>query len=362
MDEFAQTRAPDDLFDDDFTPIDEPSVPEFVQPPQPTSQRGRLNRGRGGRGRARTSQNLQHQHSTASQPPPTSSSNTPNTTEPITTVNDGPSQPTEPVTSTPSKPKTSVRGDRSLTGGFQKPKLTEEELSARLAAAKLNSAKREEAHRVAEADEASFQQREAQASQRRQEEGRARRLMDQEREKNRLRKLGQRGGREWDEGKEEQAVDSRRSQYRRGAHGGGGGYQGFGERAGEMERSEVNGYAERGFGDRGYGSRGGRGRGGRGRGGRGGRGRGGYDNNAGNFEILKPPGPDAEADFPALPSAGSQKTTNKEDPKDSSSDSKQQQPNIEVPAFQPAAGGGQSWADEVEGKAGVEEGKKPATG
>ncbi|KAL8637499.1 MAG: hypothetical protein Q9228_005234, partial [Teloschistes exilis] len=184
MDEFAQTRAPDDLFDDDFTPIDETSVPEFVQPPQPPSQRGRLNRGRGGRGRARTSQNSQHQHSTVSQPPTTSSTNTPNTTEPITATNDGPSQPTEPVTSTPSKATTSVRGDRSLTGGFQKPKLTEEELSARLAAAKLNSAKREEAHRVAEADEASFQQREAQASQRRQEEGRARRLMDQEREKN----------------------------------------------------------------------------------------------------------------------------------------------------------------------------------
>ncbi|KAL9578534.1 MAG: hypothetical protein Q9212_005657 [Teloschistes hypoglaucus] len=352
----------DDLFDDDFTPIDEPFVPEFVQPPQPQTQRGRLNRGRGGRGRARATPNTQHQHNTVSQPPTTSSTNTPNTTEPITATNEEPSQPTEPVTSTPSKASTSVRGDRSLTGGPQKPKLTEEELSARLAAAKLNSAKREEAHRVAEADEASFQQREAQASQRRQEEGRARRLMDQERERNRLRKLGAQGGREWDEGKEEQAVDSRLSQYRRGAHGGGGGYQGFGDRAGDVEGSEVNGYAERGFGDRGYGPRGGRGgRGGRGRG-RGGRGRGGYDNAAGNFEILQPPVPDAEADFPALPSAGPPNTTNK-DPKRSASDGKQQpQPNVEVPAFQPAAGGGQSWADEVEGKDKSDQGEKPATG
>ncbi|KAL8666902.1 MAG: hypothetical protein Q9202_001142 [Teloschistes flavicans] len=359
MDEFAQTRAPDDLFDDDFTPIDEPSVPEFVQPPQPQTQRGRLNRGRGGRGRARTPQNPQHQNNTIPQLPTASSADTPNTTETVTATNDGLSQPTEPATPTASKAPTSVRGDRSLTGGFQKPKLTEEELSARLAAAKLNSAKREEAHRVAEADEASFQQREAQASQRRQEEGRARRLMDQERERNRLRKLGARGGREWDEGKEEEAVDSRRSRYRRGAHGGAVGYQGFGDRAGEVEGSGMNGYAERGYGERGYGPRDGRGRGGRGRG-RGGRGRGGFDNTTGNFEILKPPGPDAEADFPALSSVRRPNTTNK-DSKDSVSNGKQQT-SIEVPAFQSAAGGGQSWADEVEGKDVLSEGKKPAAG
>lgn len=54
MDEFAQTRAPEDLFDDEFTPISG-SAP---QPAPPTNFRGRgeHNRGRGergGRGRGR---------------------------------------------------------------------------------------------------------------------------------------------------------------------------------------------------------------------------------------------------------------------------------------------------------------------
>lgn len=38
MDEFAQTRAPDDLFDDDFTPVAQPSPaqpPPPIPPPQP---------------------------------------------------------------------------------------------------------------------------------------------------------------------------------------------------------------------------------------------------------------------------------------------------------------------------------------
>ena len=99
---------------------------------------------------------------------------------------------------------------------MQKPKLTESELSARLAAARLNNAKREEAHRLAEADEASFQHREAQAREKRREEGAARRVMEGERERNRLRKLGARGGREWDEGKapeEEKARGARRGMY-----------------------------------------------------------------------------------------------------------------------------------------------------
>ncbi|KAL8646744.1 MAG: hypothetical protein Q9210_005958, partial [Variospora velana] len=227
MDEFAQTRAPDDLFDDDFIPIEEALVQEFVQPTPPQSQRGRHDRPRGrGRGRPNQQQQqlLQHHQKPPAQPHTSTPSDPPilNINETIATIE----TPAEPETT--SKPSTAVRGDRSATGGNAKPKLTEEELSARLAAAKLNNAKREEAHRMAEADEASFQQREAQASQRRQEEGRARRLMDQERERNRLRKLGAQGGREWDEGKDDQpAQDPRRSQYQRGAHGGAAGYQGY---------------------------------------------------------------------------------------------------------------------------------------
>ncbi|KAL8733690.1 MAG: hypothetical protein Q9181_003487 [Wetmoreana brouardii] len=349
MDEFAQTRAPDDLFDDDFTPIAEPSVQEFGQlPRQPLLQRGRGPvRSRGGRGRGGRPVQQQQQQNPISQPSPNSP------TDPSTTGSTvaNPSSATEPDVATP-KPPSAVRGDRSATGGTAKPKLTEEELSARLAAAKLNNAKREAAHRLAEADEASFQQREAQASQRRQEEGRARRLMDQEREKNRLRKLGAQGGREWDEGKEDQPVDPRRSQFRRGAYGGAPGYQSSRDGAVDFQNHDNNGY-----GDRGYGQPGGRGRGGRGRG-RGGTGRGGSGSRGNNVEILKPPAPNADTDFPALPGA---KSTNGPGTTQVEGE-QQQQPNVEVPAFQPPTSGEQSWADEVEGKVLSAEGKTPPGG
>ncbi|KAL8924938.1 MAG: hypothetical protein Q9208_003821 [Pyrenodesmia sp. 3 TL-2023] len=337
MDEFAQTRSPDDLFDDDFTPIDEPVIEEFIQLEPPQSGRGR-NGGPRGRGRGRP---MQH-HQQHNQPMPSKQLSSDTPAHPSAAgITNGPTSTAEALTTEPdttTKPSTAVRGDRSATGGTTKPKLTEDELSARLAAAKLNNAKREEAHRLAEADEASFHQREAQASQRRQEEGRARRLMDQEREKNRLRKLGAQGGREWDEGKEDQpSQDPRRSQYQRGAHGGTSVYQGFTTREVDS-RPDENG----GFGGRGYETRGGRSRGGRSRG-RGGRGRGGFENRGSDFEILKQPVPNTETDFPALPPT--------ERPKPhGGSKSGQQQPAVEVPTFQSATADGQSWADEVNSK------------
>lgn len=195
MDEFAQTRQPDDLFDDDFTPITEPT-----QLPSQPSHPPRAPR-------ARAPQKPYPQKQPSQQPAPDIG------------TEQADSAPVAPEQATKIAP--AVRGDRSATGGVNKPKLTEDELSERLAAAKLNNAKREEAHRLAEADEASFQQREAQASQKRREEGAARRAMDQEREKNRLRKLAVKGLREWDEGKEEQDMTRERgNQIRRGAHGG----------------------------------------------------------------------------------------------------------------------------------------------
>ncbi|KAL8681790.1 MAG: hypothetical protein Q9186_002105 [Xanthomendoza sp. 1 TL-2023] len=333
MDEFAQTRAPDDLFDDDFTPVDETELiiqQEFVPNPAPQPRRGRSDRPKGP-GRVRPVQ--QQKHGPSTQQPPASAEDL------VTSTNENATAEQDPAPKTPS----AVRGDRSATGGNAKPKLTEEELSAKLAAAKLNNARREEAHRLAEADEASFQQREAQASQRRQEEGRARRLMDQEREKNRLRKLGAQSGREWDEGKEEQAVDPRRSGYRRGAHGGASGYQSLGDRATDpqLDGDTFSGGSE-------YSPRGGRGRGDRGRGrGRGARGRARYENSAAGFEIVKPPAPNVETDFPALPPAAPPRSK----PITLTSQAKgEQQPQVEVPEFQAPAGGGQSWADEVEGK------------
>lgn len=187
MDEFAQTRQPDNLFDDDFTPISvEPAVQETA--PRRSHTQGR---------------NLNP-----------SSSNSRPMAKPADSEEASKAPNTEPASR-------AVRGDRSATGGITKPKLTEEELSARLEAVKLNNARREAAHRLAEADEASFQKQEAQEIQKRKELGVAREAMEKEREKNRLRKLGAQAGREWDEGKEDEPIRSPgESQYRRGVHGG----------------------------------------------------------------------------------------------------------------------------------------------
>lgn len=301
MDEFAQTRQPDDLFDDDFTPISEPVPPTHHNRPQ----------------RPKPPPKAPPQKAQQPPKPQPAPDSTPAETIPP------PASPTQ----TPKAPP-AVRGDRSATGGLTKPKLTEDELSARLAAAKLNNAKREEAHRLAEADEASFQQREAQAQQKRREEGAARRVMDQEREKNRLRKLKGMGGREWDEGKEENEPRSEKgSQFRRGAYGGTT-YRGQGpnEQNGELE---DGGSAADGGGHRGRIRGRGRGRGERGRGGRGGRGRGGGDNGNQEPQVLP-----REEGFPILPPA---KATSKLPP-----------PNQPSEPLMSPTGDKQSWADQVE--------------
>ena len=160
-----------------------------------------------------------------------------------------------------------MRGDRLPTGGAPRARLTEDELSARMAAAALHNAKRAEAHARAEEDAASFRARETRAAARRAADGTARRALDGERERNRLRKLGARRGREWDEGKEEaERGGGRGGGYRRGAHGAVEG--GFGGGRGEGAVEEDAGFGEGGGRGRGRGGRGlrGRGRGGRGRG------------------------------------------------------------------------------------------------
>lgn len=166
--------------------------------------------------------------------------------------------------------------------------------------------------------------------------------MDQEREKNRLRKLGAQGGREWDEGKEDQpSQDPRRSQYQRGAHGGTSGYQGLASRDADLQHVETGR-----FGARGYETRGGRGRGGRGRG-RGGSGRGGFENRASDVEIQKQHVPDVEKDFPALPPTERPKTDGGSKPTPSQGP---QEPAVVLPTFQAATVDGRSWADEVNSK------------
>lgn len=288
MDEFAQTREPDNLFDDDFTPIP-PSGVQNIESQNPSGAQNIESQNRP----------VQHGHSVRSSAPKPS----------------GASANENPDLNTATRPPSAVRGDRSATGGINKPKLTETELSARLAAAKLNNARREEAHRLAEADEASFQKREAQASQKRREEGAARRVMEGEREKNRLRKLGAQGGREWDEGKEEQDTNpSRASQYRRGAHGGisrrGGRQQDVYDDYGREDQDPEDigdSHAPRGGRSRGRGGPSDRSRADNrgGRGGRGPRGRGNHHHNG--QEPRDPPHPsappilDAETEFPSLP-------------------------------------------------------------
>ena len=341
MDEFARTRGADDLFDDDFTPISEPNHQTFdpqaesfrpqtqaFAPRPQVPQRGNRNHPRA-RGDRHLDDNARIQKSTISGRE-TADPNLGDAIVDSTTAAQNDINSTEPTPQQiPSQVKgpTAVRGDRTATGGTLKPKLTEDELSARLEAVKLNNAKRAEAHRLAEADEASFQQREEQASRKRQEEGQARRQMNQEREKNRLRKLGAQAGREWDEGKEEQAAkEDRGSQYRRGANGGILYDDGRGRTSGHQNGNhESNDFLERRGG---YISRG-RGRGDRNRGGRG---RGGYSSRCGVPQVA----PDPVNDFPALP------TASRSEQKFSS----QSAGDAEQP-LSPATGGG-SWADEVQ--------------
>ena len=352
MDEFAQTRGADDLFDDDFTPIEAPishsvelASPQQQSQLQPQSQPGgRKDRATRGHGNQASHQLRQpRQQSQPSLPETVNPKNLNGSSEPPSNTQNSPPQNETESEPTPQlqqpKPPSAVRGDRTLTGGTLKPKLTEDELSARMAAAKLNNAKRAEAHRLAEADEANFQQREAQASQKRKEEGVARRMMNQERERNRMRKLGAQGGREWDEGKAEQ-VPERGSQYRRGAHGGVA-YDATSPR-GDYHDRQFNEIRERreGFSPRG----GGRGRGDRERGGRG---RGEYAPN----RVARPVALDPVNDFPALPRA----PTTRESTQASAPPAPQKNEHLSqqrssgtIPQNPQPAVGGESWADQVQ--------------
>ena len=313
MDEFAQTRQPDDLFDDEFTPYAESDLVHPAQ--QPPSMRQVLN---------------PVQRETATPPTtPAAPDTAPNVASPEDSNSTDPTS--RPITKSELKPPLSVRGDRSATGGILKPKLTEDELSARLATARLNNAKREEAHRLAEADEAEFQQREAQEIQKRRQEGLARREMDREREKNRQKKLAVKSGREWDESKEAVELPIRSGGYFRGANGGHrgserrGGYDGGVRDEGETIRRNGE-YVARGRG---------RGRSMRGNF-RGDRGRGGHGSQ-GTAEDNKTRVPTA-SDFPELPRA--------------STGAGPEKPKLTAVAvdniIKSTSGAQQSWADQVE--------------
>lgn len=120
--------------------------------------------------------------------------------------------------------------------------------------------KKAAAHARAEADQASFMEREQEAAKKRRAELAHRRVMDNEREQNRQRKLKAQTGREWDSQKREEDYNPRGggSQFRRGMHGGVSGYV---RKDFEDGRSEQPAEASGSHRGRGRGGRGGRDRG-----------------------------------------------------------------------------------------------------
>lgn len=125
------------------------------------------------------------------------------------------------------------QADRSTTGGVRRPKLTDEELAAKMERVKLNNQRLIEKRRKAEEDELRFK-REEEEIKKKDEESRmeeekrrvaaekGRKELDKEREKNRERKMKAAGHREWDSEKKEEDYNppqQNEAQYRRGAHG-----------------------------------------------------------------------------------------------------------------------------------------------
>ncbi|KIW41410.1 uncharacterized protein PV06_06972 [Exophiala oligosperma] len=263
------------------------------------------------------------------------------------------SAPTTAAPNAPSAPANArppaVRGDRSATGGTRKPKLTEEELSAKLAAAKERSQNLAAAHARAQADAANFEERERIAQQKREKDRIERKVMDNEREKNRQRKMAVMGGREWDAGKNEDDFNNKFNG--RGGAAGRRGYQGTmtPEQQYQAEQDDLRQYEWHGDRARGGGGRG-RARGGRGAGGgrgRGGGARGGWG--GGENGAAPPPDLAADADFPALPT-----TTVAPDSENKTSDgtpmTKPKMSRWDSGTLSPSGdgGGGGSWAEQVE--------------
>ena len=227
-------RSEDDLFAEDFRPVAQPQpvvetqTRDIEQAPAGRgrgvvnagrgiggmrgSDRGR-SRGRGGRGQISGAPGRGGSVVSAPRDQQSNSVATASTARPDTATTE-PSEPTtsEPASTTAARtvvPTTpAVRGDRKRTGGTPHARLTTSELEAKIAAIKLKNANLTAAHERAEADAASFAQREqqaaVQATQRQKVERRDRQVMMGERERNRERKLRGMEGREWDSHKGEE--------------------------------------------------------------------------------------------------------------------------------------------------------------
>lgn len=214
-----------------------------------------------------------------------------------------------------------------------------------------------EKHVKSQADEESFNAREAVAAQRRKEDRVNRVQMMGEREKNRQRKLKAVGGREWDMEKNQEDFagdDGRRA--RRGAHGG---------ITGDGPTSSGGDWQIKGAAGRGGSEDSPRGRGrGRGRGEGRGRGRGGPGN--GNSErpqkekaIQAPP---SASEFPDLPAAAAKPATDDKGPTKldfpikpksiSYAKTSEAKPLRSLDSLVSPTGEKKSWADQVEGATG----------
>jgi hypothetical protein len=253
IDEFAHTRPPDDLFDDDFVPLEpEPDIPSNPAPvidhPQPTSNaetapqppplqsKAPIDAPRGPKRPGGPPQRRGVNPAPAIVAAPIAPIESPSQEKAVASAEQplaqqqpaqqqqsapgeqGEEEESAAAPTAPARKEAPVRGDRSGTGGVRKAKLTEEELSAKLEAMKIKNAALVAAHEASLADAESFEAREAIASQRRREEGVKRRELLGEREKNRIRKLKAQGVREWDVGKEEREGDEKG--FRKGMHGG----------------------------------------------------------------------------------------------------------------------------------------------
>lgn len=356
MEEFSQSRGDDDLFDDEIVPFKPPQQDALMAQVRQTplqapvaavaAKRGKdFSRGSRGRGRGATPSAPSKKNDLAgskwaSQPAPDpapkeapipsqETSDTPLEELETPAVDDTTSTTAQPdTTATQIAPRpTAVRGDRTGTGGVKKPKLTEDELTAKLLAAKERSQNLSAAHARAQADAASFEERERVDQHKRAKEKVERRVMDNERQKNAARKAAAMGGREWDLEKNEE--DFRIQSGRGGAR----------QRGGQM-RTMNGATADRsdpGLDDlsqyqwqEGIG----RGRGDRGRGRgvpRGGRG----DARGG----ARQPNVKAETEFPALPEA----TPAKAEKQPRQPDVVKQVSEVPSPALEKS-----SWADQVD--------------
>ncbi|ESZ91397.1 hypothetical protein SBOR_8216 [Sclerotinia borealis F-4128] len=224
------------------------------------------------------------------QPPPVA----PSTSPPAKSAGESQSQPQPQPQPQQNKPVPSARGDRSLTGGPSHKKLTEEELTAKLARMKIINAEKAESFKRSERDKEGYAIKEKEEKRKRKEEIERGRLLEGERMKNRDRKLKAMGGREWDEGKDEKESEDyqgRGSQYVRGGHGGVIRGQGglASNRFNVAPEDDMSSYIHDDNRGRGSGRGGGRGRG-NGRGGRGG--------SAQQKQTIPAP-----EDFPSLPTS-----------------------------------------------------------